>query len=100
MKTLYFECNMGAAGDMMTAALLELHPDPDSVIRRLNALGIPGAEIRRQRLALARRLLRETARPVAEIARDAGFSSAAYFCTAFQAETGATPFLASGYTPQ
>ena len=47
MKTLYFECNMGAAGDMMTAALLELHPDPDSVIRRLNALGIPGAEIRR-----------------------------------------------------
>jgi len=50
-----------------------------------------GAEIRRQRLALARRLLRETARPVAEIARAAGFSSAAYFCTAFQAETGATP---------
>jgi len=28
MKTLYFECNMGAAGDMLTAALLELHDNP------------------------------------------------------------------------
>ncbi len=41
MKTLYFECNMGAAGDMLTAALLELHPDPEGFLRRLNALGIP-----------------------------------------------------------
>ncbi|MBR2288641.1 MAG: DUF111 family protein, partial [Clostridia bacterium] len=24
MKTLYLECNMGAAGDMLTAALYEL----------------------------------------------------------------------------
>ncbi|MDR3000379.1 MAG: LarC family nickel insertion protein, partial [Fibromonadaceae bacterium] len=28
MKTLYFECNMGAAGDMLMAALLELHDNP------------------------------------------------------------------------
>ena len=27
MKTLYIDCGMGAAGDMLTAALLELHPD-------------------------------------------------------------------------
>ena len=27
MKTLYLECGMGAAGDMLTAALLELMPD-------------------------------------------------------------------------
>ena len=26
MKTLYLECNMGAAGDMLAGALLELHP--------------------------------------------------------------------------
>lgn len=26
MKTLYIECNMGAAGDMLMSALLELHP--------------------------------------------------------------------------
>ena len=44
MKTLYFECNMGAAGDMLAAALLELHPDPAGVLARLNAAGIPGVE--------------------------------------------------------
>ena len=27
MKTLYIECAMGAAGDMLAAALLELLPD-------------------------------------------------------------------------
>ena len=32
---------MGAAGDMLSAALLELFPDPDAVINRLNSLGIP-----------------------------------------------------------
>ena len=44
MKTLYLECNMGAAGDMLAAALLELHPDPAGVLSRLNAAGIPGVE--------------------------------------------------------
>ena len=41
MKTLYIECNMGAAGDMLTAALLELLPDADAFIRRMNAIGVP-----------------------------------------------------------
>lgn len=49
MKTLYIECNMGAAGDMLMAGLLELHPDPDGFIERLNQLGIPGVEIRREK---------------------------------------------------
>lgn len=45
MKTLYIECNMGAAGDMLMGALCELHPDSDGFIDRLNALGIPGVSV-------------------------------------------------------
>ncbi len=36
MKTLYIDCVMGCAGDMLTAALLELHPDRDGFIDRMN----------------------------------------------------------------
>lgn len=42
MKTLYIECAMGAAGDMLTAALLELMPDKEDALAKLNAMGIPG----------------------------------------------------------
>lgn len=41
MRTVYLDCCMGAAGDMLTAALLELLPDPDAFVSRLNAVGIP-----------------------------------------------------------
>ena len=44
MRTLYIDCGMGAAGDMLTAALLELLPDCDAFAARLNALGIPEVE--------------------------------------------------------
>ena len=44
MKTLYIDCGMGAAGDMLTAALLELLPDKDGFVDELNALGIPGVK--------------------------------------------------------
>ena len=42
MKTLYFDCAMGAAGDMLSAALIELFPDRDAVADELNQIGIPG----------------------------------------------------------
>lgn len=42
MKTLYIECKMGAAGDMLTAALLELINDKDEALNELNQIGIPG----------------------------------------------------------
>lgn len=45
MRTLYFECNMGAAGDMLAAALLELHGDPAGFLDRFNGIGIPGVAV-------------------------------------------------------
>lgn len=42
MKRLHIDCSSGAAGDMLAAALLELHPAPDAALSRLNAAGIPG----------------------------------------------------------
>ncbi len=44
MKLLYLDCSMGAAGDMLTAALTALLPDPNGFIKELNALGIPEVE--------------------------------------------------------
>ena len=50
MKTLYLDCAMGASGDMLTAALLELHPDPEGFLARLNAAGIPHVHTRLERV--------------------------------------------------
>ncbi len=48
MKTLYIECNMGAAGDMLMAALSELIDAPDAFIDRMNGLGLPGVRFERR----------------------------------------------------
>ena len=45
MKTLYLECAMGAAGDMLMAALLELIPDKQAFIEKMNGLGLPGVHV-------------------------------------------------------
>ena len=42
---------MGAAGDMLAAALLELVPDPDAALARLNAFGLHGVTYARERSA-------------------------------------------------
>ncbi|MEA4964876.1 MAG: nickel pincer cofactor biosynthesis protein LarC [Oscillospiraceae bacterium] len=51
MKTLYFDCQMGASGNMLLGALLELCDDRDEALRRLNALGVPGAQFSRAEVA-------------------------------------------------
>ena len=45
MKTLYLECAMGAAGDMLTAALLELVEDRQAILDKMNSLGLPGVRV-------------------------------------------------------
>lgn len=44
MKSMHIDCSMGAAGDMLTAALLELLPEKERgiFIDMFNSLGIPG----------------------------------------------------------
>ncbi|HBL41249.1 MAG TPA: TIGR00299 family protein, partial [Ruminococcaceae bacterium] len=41
MRTLYFDCNMGAAGDMLSAALFELLEESDKnlFLQKMNAGG-------------------------------------------------------------
>ena len=49
MKTLYLDCGMGAAGDMLTAALLELFDEPNQMVRELAKLRIPGVRFLAER---------------------------------------------------
>ena len=49
MKTIYIDCQMGAAGDMLMGALLELVPDQEGFLERLNQAGIPGISVEAQK---------------------------------------------------
>ena len=35
MKTIYIDCQMGAAGDMLMGALLELVPDREKFLKKI-----------------------------------------------------------------
>lgn len=50
MCTVYFDCERGAAGDMICAALFELIQDKDSMLERLNKIGLPGTEFITQKI--------------------------------------------------
>ncbi len=45
MRTLFLDCGMGAAGDMISAALYELCEDRDAVLDLLNGMDIPGVTL-------------------------------------------------------
>ncbi|MBD5160657.1 MAG: nickel pincer cofactor biosynthesis protein LarC [Oscillibacter sp.] len=49
MRTLYFECAMGAAGDMLMGALYELCPEKEKFLRDMNAL-LPGVTVEAERV--------------------------------------------------
>lgn len=45
MKTLYFECNMGASGDIIAGALLELVDNREEIIETINRLRSDGINL-------------------------------------------------------
>ena len=45
MRTLYLECSMGAAGDMLMSALYELLDDKAAFIKKMNSLGLENVKL-------------------------------------------------------
>lgn len=49
MKSLYIECKMGVAGDMLTASLLE-HVNEEEFVKKINSLNVPGVSFEVERI--------------------------------------------------
>lgn len=49
MKSLYIECRVGVAGDMLTASLLE-HVNKEEFVKKINSLNIPGVSFEVERI--------------------------------------------------
>ena len=45
MNSLYIECNSGAAGDMLMAALLDLYEDKEDFLQMMNNLGLENVNV-------------------------------------------------------
>lgn len=45
MKTLYIECNMGAAGDMLCAAFADLFDDKKALEKEIASIGLPSISV-------------------------------------------------------
>lgn len=45
MKILYLDCNMGAAGDMLSSALYELIDDKTEFLEKINSIGLKGVTV-------------------------------------------------------
>ncbi len=50
MKTLYLECSMGIAGDMLMSALYEIIPDKEEFLKEINSLNIKGALVKSRKM--------------------------------------------------
>ncbi len=85
----WHECEDYAIDDVASAAALSISHFHD---RFLTEVGIPPGEYRtRQRLRLAKYLLRGGDDPITKIAVDLGFSTSQYFATTFKHFVGMTP---------
>ena len=88
----YMTANLGRSfGVSQVADAVGLPPYRLSEIFRTAFGRSVGKEIVRQKIALARKLLEETEKPVKEIASETGFCNIAYFVNTFRRETGLTP---------
>lgn len=50
MRTIYFDCSMGVAGDMLMSALMETSLHPMKFMNKINALGFPGVFVTAEKL--------------------------------------------------